>query len=72
MSLSAIGYLVGGRLELQARTLTRAAYSVFVPALAFALAIPFTLDPIENAAGILQAGMPTAILVTLSLLMVML
>jgi predicted permease len=38
---------------------------LLVPALAFAVAIPFGLGPIENAAGILQAGMPTAILVAI-------
>jgi len=38
---------------------------LFVPALAFAIAIPFNLGPIEQAAGILQAGMPTAILVAI-------
>jgi predicted permease len=31
----ALGYLLGGRLELQARTLTRVAYHVFVPAFIF-------------------------------------
>ncbi len=31
----ALGFLLGGRLELQARTLTRAAYYVFVPAFIF-------------------------------------
>jgi len=31
----ALGYLLGGRLELQARTLTRVAYYVFVPAFIF-------------------------------------
>ncbi len=38
---------------------------LLVPALAFAVAIPFSLGPIENAAGILQAGMPAAILVAI-------
>ncbi|WP_020674741.1 AEC family transporter [Geopsychrobacter electrodiphilus] len=38
---------------------------LLVPALAFGVAIPFTLGPIENAAGILQAGMPAAILVAI-------
>ena len=38
---------------------------LMVPALAFGIAIPFGLGPIENAAGILQAGMPTAILVAI-------
>jgi len=38
---------------------------LLVPALAFAVAIPFGLSHIENAAGILQAGMPTAILVAI-------
>ena len=38
---------------------------LMVPALAFGVAIPFGLGPIENAAGILQAGMPTAILVAI-------
>ena len=30
-----IGYLVGGRLELQAKTISRAAYYIFVPAYIF-------------------------------------
>jgi hypothetical protein len=38
---------------------------LLVPALAFGVAIPFALGPLENAAGILQAGMPTAILVAI-------
>ncbi len=38
---------------------------LLAPALAFAVAIPFGLTPLENAAGILQAGMPTAILVAI-------
>ena len=38
---------------------------LLVPALAFAVAIPFNLGPIENASGILQAGMPAAILVAI-------
>ena len=38
---------------------------LLAPALAFVVAIPFALSPIENAAGILQAGMPTAILVAI-------
>ena len=38
---------------------------LLAPALAFVVAIPFALGPIENAAGILQAGMPTAILVAI-------
>jgi len=36
-----------------------------VPALAFAIAMPFGLGQIGTAAGILQAGMPTAILVAI-------
>ncbi len=38
---------------------------LLVPALAFAVAQPFGLAPVENVAGILQAGMPTAILVAI-------
>jgi predicted permease len=38
---------------------------LLAPAIAFAVAIPFALGPVENAAGILQAGMPTAILVAI-------
>lgn len=38
---------------------------LLVPALAFAVAVPFELPGIEKAAGILQAGMPTAILVAI-------
>jgi len=38
---------------------------LLVPALAFAVAIPFGLSQIDTAAGILQAGMPTAILVAI-------
>jgi len=38
---------------------------LLAPALAFVVAIPFALGPIENGAGILQAGMPTAILVAI-------
>lgn len=38
---------------------------LLAPALAFVVAIPFGLGPIENASGILQAGMPTAILVAI-------
>jgi len=38
---------------------------LLAPALAFGVAIPFGLGPLENAAGILQAGMPTAILVAI-------
>ncbi len=38
---------------------------LLVPALAFVVALPFGLNSIENTAGILQAGMPTAILVAI-------
>lgn len=38
---------------------------LLVPAIAFVVAIPFALNSIESAAGILQAGMPTAILVAI-------
>jgi len=38
---------------------------MLAPAIAFAVAMPFALGPLENAAGILQAGMPTAILVAI-------
>ncbi len=43
-----LGYLLGGRLELQARTLTRAAYYVFVPAFIFQ-AISGSQVPLDNA-----------------------
>jgi len=38
---------------------------ILAPAIAFVVAMPFALGPLENAAGILQAGMPTAILVAI-------
>ncbi|NOY13692.1 MAG: AEC family transporter [Deltaproteobacteria bacterium] len=38
---------------------------LLVPAIAFVVAIPFALSSVETAAGILQAGMPTAILVAI-------
>lgn len=38
---------------------------LLVPALALALVIPFNLGSVETAAGVLQAGMPTAILVAI-------
>ena len=38
---------------------------LLVPAVAYCVAIPFGFGPIEQAAGILQAGMPTAILVAI-------
>lgn len=38
---------------------------LLLPALAFALAIPFDLARLQSAAGILQAGMPAAILVAI-------
>ncbi len=38
---------------------------LLAPAIAFAIAAPFQLSTLENAAGILQAGMPTAILVAI-------
>lgn len=38
---------------------------LLVPAIAFVVAIPFALSSVESAAGILQAGMPTAILVAI-------
>lgn len=38
---------------------------LMAPALAFVVALPFAFGQIENAAGILQAGMPTAILVAI-------
>jgi predicted permease len=44
----ALGYLLGGRLELQARTLTRTAYYVFVPAFIFQ-AISGSQVPLDNA-----------------------
>jgi len=42
-----LGFLLGGRLELQARTLTRVAYYVFVPAFIFQ-AISKSSVPLEN------------------------
>ena len=44
-----LGYLLGGRLALQAQTLTRLAYYVFVPAFIFQ-AISRSAIPLENAA----------------------
>lgn len=44
-----LGYLLGGRLQLQAQTLTRVAYYVFVPAFIFQ-AISSSTIPLENAA----------------------
>ena len=38
---------------------------LLAPAIALGIAIPFALTPLESAAGILQAGMPTAILVAI-------
>ncbi len=38
---------------------------LLVPAIAYGVAIPFALNPLETATGILQAGMPTAILVAI-------
>ena len=38
---------------------------LLVPVLALAVAIPFNLGSVETAAGVLQAGMPTAILVAI-------
>jgi len=38
---------------------------LLVPALALAVAIPFNLGSVETVAGVLQAGMPTAILVAI-------
>lgn len=38
---------------------------LLVPAIAFGVALPFTLSAVESTAGILQAGMPTAILVAI-------
>ena len=38
---------------------------LLAPAFAFAVALPFALTSVEMAAGILQAGMPTAILVAI-------
>ena len=43
-----LGYLLGGRLELQARTLTRVAYYIFVPAFIFK-AISGSQVPLDNA-----------------------
>ena len=43
-----LGYLLGGRLELQARTLTRVAYYVFVPAFIFQ-AISGSQVPLDSA-----------------------
>ncbi|PLX94518.1 MAG: transporter [Desulfuromonas sp.] len=47
-----IGYLLGGRLALQAQTLTRAAYYVFVPAFIFQ-AISGSRIPLDDAAKML-------------------
>lgn len=38
---------------------------LLAPALAFLVALPFVFEPLEQTAGILQAGMPTAILVAI-------
>jgi predicted permease len=38
---------------------------LLAPAIAYAVAIPFALGTVESAAGILQAGMPAAILVAI-------
>lgn len=38
---------------------------IVAPAIAAAVAVPFALGPVESIAGILQAGMPTAILVAI-------
>ena len=47
-AIVALGYLLGGRLELQARTLTRVAYYVFVPAFIFQ-AISRSQVPLDSA-----------------------
>ena len=47
-----LGYLLGARLDLQAKTLTRVAYYVFVPAFIFQ-AISGSDIPLENAAKML-------------------
>lgn len=51
-SIVLIGYLIGGRLSLQAQTLTRTAYYVFVPAFIFE-SISGTRIPFEQAAKML-------------------
>ena len=56
-----LGYLLGGRLSLQAQTLPRVAYYVFVPAFIFQ-AISGSNIPLENAAKMLGFIMSTHLL----------
>lgn len=60
-----LGYLLGGRLNLQAQTLTRAAYYVFVPAFIFQ-AIGRSDIPLESAAKMLCFIMATHLLAALA------
>ena len=59
-----LGYLLGGRLQLQAQTLTRVAYYVFVPAFIFQ-AISRSNIPLENAAKMIGFIMATHLLAAL-------
>jgi len=59
-----LGYLLGGRLDLQAQTLTRVAYYVFVPAFIFQ-AISTSQIPLENAAKMLCFIMATHLVASL-------
>jgi predicted permease len=59
-----LGYLLGARLDLQAKTLTRVAYYVFVPAFIFQ-AISGSDIPLENAAKMLVFIIATHLLAAL-------
>ncbi|HEY5672944.1 MAG TPA: AEC family transporter [Malonomonas sp.] len=60
----ALGFLLGGRLELQARTLTRVAYYVFVPAFIFK-AISGSQVPLDSALKMLCFIVATHLLAAL-------
>lgn len=60
-----LGYLLGGRLQLQAQTLTRAAYYVFVPAFIFQAISKSNLS-FENVAKMLGFIMATHLLAALA------
>jgi malate permease and related proteins len=60
-----IGYLLGGRLALQAQTLTRAAYYVFVPAFIFK-AISSSSIPLDHAAKMICFIVATHLLAALA------
>lgn len=62
-----IGYLLGHRLDIQAQTLTRAAYYVFVPAFIFK-AISGSSIPLDHAAKMICFIVATHLLAVLSLL----